>query len=294
MSVALIAGTIFSGIIHGSLYALLGLAIVLIFRTTGVANFAQGDLAMFTAFIALVMLKGLKLPILVVWTIDAAVAAGIGALVYFVLIRPKPQATGLNVTMRTMGLFMFLFALAVRLWAAQEPYQVESPFPAGTVALPGLAVAYTQLGALLVTVGLAAAFFAFFRLTRLGLAMRAVAINREVASLLGVNIGRIKLVTWMLATVTSGVVGLLVAPISFLETSLMRPYLLKAFTAAIIGGLTSFPGVLVGGLLLGVVEALATLLTSLHFRELVSFVVLLSVLLFRPAGIFGQSLKGRV
>ncbi len=290
----LIAGTILSGVIHGSLYALLGLAIVLIFRTTGVANFAQGDLAMFTAFIALAIMKNSHLPILVVWLIDAVIAAGIGALVYVVLIRPRPEATGLNVTMRTMGLFMLLFAVAVRLWAAHEPYPVPSPFPAGTNALPGLAIAYTQLGALVVTLGLAAAFFVFFRFTQLGLAMRAVAINREVASLLGVNIGRITVVTWMLATASSAIVGVLVAPISFLETGLMRPYLLKAFTAAIIGGLTSFPGVLVGGLLLGIVESLATLLMAIQFRELVSFVVLLTVLFFFPGGIFGRAFKGRV
>jgi branched-chain amino acid transport system permease protein len=290
----LIAGTILSGVIHGSLYALLGLAIVLIFRTTGVANFAQGDLAMFTAFIALMLMQSYHLPIMVVWVIDVLIAAAIGAVVYLVLIRPRPQATGLNVTMRTMGLFMFLFALAVRLWAAHEPYPFPSPFPKGTVALPGLSIAYTQLGALMVTLGLAAAFFAFFRFTQLGLAMRAVAINREVASLLGVNIGRITLVTWMLATATSAIVGVLVAPISFLETGLMRPYLLKAFTAAIMGGLTSFPGVLVGGLLLGVVESLATLLMAIQFRELVSFLVLLSVLLFFPGGIFGRAFKGRV
>jgi len=294
MTLPLITGTILAGIIHGSLYALLGLAIVLIFRTTGVANFAQGDLAMFSAFIALTLLRSLRLPILIVWALDIVIAAAAGALIYLLLIRPRPQSTDLNLTMRTMGLFMFLFAVAVRLWAAQEPYQVPSPFASGTFSLLGLSIAYTQLGALLVTLALATAFFLFFRLTQLGLAMRAVAINREVASLLGVNIGRVTLVTWMLATATSAVVGLLVAPISFLETSLMRPYLLKAFTAAIMGGLTSFPGVLIGGVLLGVVESLATLFTSIHFRELVSFVVLLAVLLFFPGGILGRAYKGRV
>lgn len=294
MTLPLITGTILAGIIHGSLYALLGLAIVLIFRTTGVANFAQGDLAMFSAFIGLTLLRSLQLPILVVWVLDILIAAAAGGLVYLILIRPRPQSTDLNLTMRTMGLFMFLYAVAVRLWAAQEPYQVPSPFSSGTFGLLGLSIAYTQLGALLVTLGLATAFFLFFRLTQLGLAMRAVAINREVASLLGVNIGRVTLVTWMFATATSAVVGLLVAPISFLETSLMRPYLLKAFTAAIMGGLTSFPGVLVGGVVLGVVESLATLIISIHFRELVSFVVLLAVLLFFPGGILGRAYKGRV
>lgn len=294
MSLSLIPGTVISGIIHGSLYSLLGLAIVLIFRTTGVANFAQGDLGMFLAFIALTLLQSFQLPILVVWIIDVIIAAAAGGLVYLVLIRPRPQASELNMTIRTMGLFMFLFAVAVRLWAAHEPYPMPTPFSSGTFSLMGFGIAYTQLGALLVTFGLMLAFFLFFRFTQLGLAMRAVAINREVASLLGVNIRLVTFVTWMLATATSALVGLMVAPISFLETNLMRPYLLKAFTAAIMGGLTSFPGVLIGGLLLGIVESLAMLFTSIHFREVISFVVLLMVLLFWPGGILGHAYKGRV
>jgi branched-chain amino acid transport system permease protein len=158
----------------------------------------------------------------------------------------------------------------------------------------GFAVSYDQIGTVAVAVGLAAVLLAFFRYTSMGLAMRAIAINPDIARLQGVNANRIVLVVWIVAAGIGAAVGLLIAPISFLETALMRPYLLKAFTAAILGGLYSFPGVLVGGVILGVAEALAATWMSIELREAFVFVVLLSVLLLRPAGLFGSVRKARV
>ena len=109
-----------------------------------------------------------------------------------------------------------------------------------------------------------------------------------MAALQGVSIQRTNILIWVVATILSAVVGLLAAPISFLETGLMQPYILKAFTAAIIGGMYSFPGVVAGGLILGVAESFASAATSVHFREPFAFAVLLLVLLLRPAGLFAS------
>jgi len=176
-----------------------------------------------------------------------------------------------------------------------RPYTVPSFFPSGSVAVLGFSISYDQLGTVAVTVIIAAAFLLFFRFTQLGLAMRAVAIDPDVASLLGINVKRIALAVWVLAGAIGAVVGLLIAPLSFLlEPNLMRPYILKAFTAAIMGGLYSFPGVIVGGLVLGIAEALAAVAISIHLREPFVFVVLLLVLLVRPGGIFGSVKQARV
>jgi len=290
----MINAAIVSGLLNGGLYALLALAIVLIFRTTGVANFAQGDMAMVSAFLLIMVFVPLGIPLILAWIATILTAAVLGALIYFVLIRPRPTTDHLNLTVRTMGLYILLYSSAVVLWGGMEPYQVPSLFAAGAFRVGSFSVGYDQLGTILIAVGIAVAFLSFFRLTQTGLAMRAVSSNPEVASLMGVNVTRISLVVWMMAGILAAVTGMLVAPITFLESGLMRPYLLKAFTAAILGGLTSFPGAIVGGFILGVAEAFAGVAISLHMREPFTFAILLLVLLIRPAGIFGTVSKVRV
>jgi branched-chain amino acid transport system permease protein len=294
MSADLLASAMVNGVLNGGLYALLGLAIVLVFRTTAVANFAQGEFGMFAAFILLMVFLPLKLPLWLAWLLTIAVSAGIGAAVYLILLRPRPNAGHLNMTVRTLGFYTLIYAVAVYLWGALEPYRVPTMFGAETVQVLRFAVSYDQLGTLAVTVVMGAAFLLFFRYTQLGLAMRAVAINPDIASLLGINVRKVALAVWIIAGAIGALVGLLIAPISFLETSLMRPYILKAFTAAIMGGLYSFPGVILGGVILGVAESFAAVAISIHMREPFVFLVLLLVLLLRPAGILGTVQRSRV
>lgn len=294
MDASLLSASIVNGVLNGSLYALLGLAIVLIFRTTTVANFAQGEMAMFSVFILIMFAGDLPLPLWGQWIVTIMVSSVIGALVYIILLRPNPQAEHLNLTVRTLGLYTLIYAVAVYFWGANEPYAVPSLFSPETVEIGGFHVSYDQLGTLVVTAVLGTLFLLFFQLTQMGLAMRAVAINPEVASLLGVNVAKITLIVWIIAGAIGAVVGLLVAPVSFLDTLLMRPYILKAFTAAIMGGLYSFPGVIAGGLVLGLAESFASVWISIHLREPFTFLVLLLVLLLRPGGLFGRVHKVRV
>lgn len=294
MDWSLLSAAAINGVLNGSLYALLGLAVVLIFRTTLVANFAQGEMAMLSVFVLVMYAGQLPVPVWAQWIVTVLVSAAFGALVYIVLLRPNPQAEHLNLTVRTLGLYTLIYATAVFLWGAGEPYRVPSIFPDGSWELAGFHIAYDQLGTVLLTAVLGTLFLAFFRYTDIGLAMRAVAINPEIASLLGVNVGRITLLVWVIAGALGAVVGLLVAPVSFLDTLLMRPYILKAFTAAILGGLYSFPGVIAGGLILGLAESFASIWISIHLREPFTFVILLLVLLLRPAGLIGRVHKVRV
>lgn len=293
MSPDFFIATAIGGVINGGLYALLGIAIVLIFSTTGVANFAQGELATFGSFVMLMIFVPAGLGMLGSWAATLATLGIVGALVYFVLLRPRPKADHLNLTVRTLGLSTLLHAVDVFKWGTNEPYRFPSLFGEGTVQLGAVSLSRDQLGTLAAAFIVGAAFFVFFRVTNAGLAMRAVAIDRDVAALQGVNVQRTTVAIWVVATIISAVVGLLAAPISFLETGLMQPYILKAFTAAIIGGMYSFPGVVAGGLLLGVAEAFAASGTSVHFREPFTFVVLLLVLLLRPAGLFSKNLAQR-
>src|SRR5258706_13616066 len=261
MTGGLFTSIVIGGALNGGLYALLGLAIVLITRTTGVANFAQGDMGMFSAFLLLMIFLPLGLPLWLGWGATVLASAGMGGLIYWILIRPRPQAGHLNLTVRTLGLYTLIYSVVIYLWGTNAPYTVPSFFPSGTVPLLGFSISYDQLGTVAVTVVIAAAFLTFFRFTQLGLAMRAVAIDPAVASLLGINVKRVALAVWLLAGAIGAVVGLLIAPLSFLEPNLIRPYILKAFTATTMDGLYSFTGLILLSLTRCLPASLAALST---------------------------------
>ncbi|HTV71418.1 MAG TPA: branched-chain amino acid ABC transporter permease [Rhizobiaceae bacterium] len=294
MTATLIYAAIINGILSGGLYALLGLAIVLIFRTTTIANFAQGEMGMLSAFLLIMYATALPLPLWGQWLATVLISGAVGALIYWLILRPNPQAEHLNMTIRTLALYSLIFAVVSYRWGGNEPYTVPSLFPAHTVDIGGIFVSVEQVGSLSVMAILGVAFLLFFRFTETGLTMRAVAINPDIAGLLGINVGRVSLLVWVIAGFLGGVVGLLVAPQSFLDTTLMRPYILKAFTAAVLGGLYSFPGVILGGLLLGLAESFASIWISPHLREPFAFLVLLLILLVRPEGILGTRHRVRV
>lgn len=294
MSFSLLSSVVMTGILNGGLYALLGLAIVLILRTTGVANFAQGEMASLGVFLLVIFVLPLGLPLWLAVVATLALSALIGIVVFAILIQPRPNAGHLNLTVRTLGLYTLIAASSTYLWGADEPYRVPSLFGRGQFAALDLAIGYDQLGALTALVLLAAAYLAFFRWTDAGLAMRAVAMNREVAGLLGINVRRVAVMAWAIAATIGTAVGLLIAPITFLQTSLMQPILFKAFTAVIIGGVHSAPGVIMGGVILGVAEAIAASAISIQMREPFVFIVLLTVLLLRPSGILGPRHLERV
>lgn len=289
MTAALIGATVVSGVLNGGLYALLALAVVLVYRATAVANFAQGEMGMLAAFGFLMFIVPIGGPVWVSWIAAILAAGAIAAAIFLVLIRPRPRAGHLNLTVRTLGIYTLISATAVFLWGGNEPYRLPHLFSERTIVLSGLTVSYDQLGTLAIVVIASAGLLLLFRFTETGLAMRACAINPEVASLLGIDVQLMTTMVWVLAGMLGATAALLTTSISFLETTSMRPYIVKALTAATIGGLQSFPGAIVGGLILGVVEALAAVGVSVNMREPLSFAILLFVLLVRPAGIFGRS-----
>lgn len=294
MNFDLALSTAVAGIVSGAYYSLLGLAIALIYRTTAVANFAQGELGTFGTFLLVLYVSQLPMSPVAQLLLSILISAGISALVYRVLLRAHRGGDALNRTVRTLGLYMLLHAVTLYLWGAGEPYAARGLFAPGSFDIAGFRLAYDQLGTLAIAAVLGLFLFVLFRFTRVGLAMRSVAMNAEVASLMGVDVNRIALVVWMIAGAMGALVAMLIAPVSFLGTGLMQPYILKAFTAAVLGGLTSFPGVVLGGLLLGLVESFASTWISIHLREPFTFAVLLLVLLFKPEGLFGRRTVGRV
>ena len=285
-----------AGLATGSIFAALALALVLIHRATGVINFAQGEMAMFTTYVAWALMEhhGWSYWPAFVATLIIAFVLGVG--IQRVAIRPVAGTSVLAVVIVTIGLLLTFNGLAALTWGA-EPRAFESPFPNATWDVGGVAVGQRDVGTLAVVLALVVLLWAFFQFTKTGLALRASALNPDASRLVGVRVGWMLAIGWGLAAVLGAVAGMLAAPSFLLAPTLMQALLIYAFAAAVLGGIDSPFGAVVGGLLLGV--GLNLIETYIDFvgadlKLPVALLIILVVLLVRPAGIFGKPVTRRV
>jgi branched-chain amino acid transport system permease protein len=285
---------IVSGLAQGSIFASLALALVLIYRATDILNFAQGEMAMFTTFIAWSLMNHMSYwPAFILTLLIAFV---FGAAVERVIIRPVEHRPEIVIVIVTIGLLVALNGLAPWIWGP-EVKAFESPFSQGTTEIGGVVIAYQDVGVLAVCLATVLLLWAFFRFTTIGLAMRAVANSQDASRLLGVRVGWMLALGWGLAAVLGAVAGMMAAPTQFLDANLMLIILIYAFAAAVLGGIDSPLGAVVGGLILGIlINVLGTYVEFIggELRLPAALVVLLVVLLIRPQGLFGHRVVRRV
>jgi branched-chain amino acid transport system permease protein len=290
---------IVSGLATGGIYALVALAIVLIYRSTDVVNFAQGEMAMFAVF-AMWSLTLAGIDTWMVLIIGVALAASMGGFIERTIIRPVEGKQPLAVVVVTLGLFVFLNSVATWIWAQGElPKTFPTPFGADSVDLGFARVAQHSIGILVIALVLMAALFLLFNHTKLGLAMRATAQNPTASRLMGINVGRMLTLGWALSAAVGGLAGMLIAPITFLYPGFMLGVLLYAFAAAVLGGLDSPPGAIVGGFAVGVAENLFGTYTPQdalgpEMKLPLTLALLILVLLIKPAGLLGHERARRV
>ncbi|WP_280489307.1 branched-chain amino acid ABC transporter permease [Nocardia carnea] len=295
MTVSGFAQQIIEGLSAGALYAGMALALVLIYRFTGIVNFAQGELAMFSAFLAWQLVQS-GTPFWLALPVTLAISFAGGMLIERIVIRPVEGAPELTLVIVTVGLFFFVNAAAGWIWS----YQLKSfpnPFPEGALRAGGVTAGYGNLGILAVVTVVMALLYLLFRYTRTGLAMRAVAANPQSARLVGIGVGTVLALGWGLAAAVGAVSGVLSAPLLFLEPNMMGGVLIYAFAAATLGGFDSPGGAVAGGLIVGVAETLAGAYLDVIGAELkigVPLVIILGVLLIRPQGLFGTPAVERV
>lgn len=288
---------VLNGINVGVIYASVALALVLIYRTTGLLNFAQGELALFSTFITYWFAVEQDVPIVAALLLSVAVGFLGGALIERILIRPVEGAhSPLNVVIVTLGLFLAVNALAQLIFIkpGQEALQMPDLFPGGDLAL---GIRKTTVGFAAVLVIECLLLYVLLQKTKLGLALRAVASNPESSRLVGINTGTMLMVGWALAAGIGAVAGSLAATRgSGFDSSLMQQVLVYAFAAAALGGFDSPLGAVVGGLVVGIADALTIqYVDALDGIELVvPFVLILVVLLVRPNGLFGRTIVERV
>jgi branched-chain amino acid transport system permease protein len=274
-----------SGLALGSIYALLALSLVIINKTTDVVNFAQGEMAMLGTFASLALLSAVKLPLPLLMLAAFPLGALFGVLVERIAMRPLADGPPINALIATIGLFLVFHHLAGWIWG-YDPYRFPSLFSPEPVTLAGARISQNSLGILAVSLGVMVLLYLFFERTRMGIAMRAASMNRRAARLMGVNVGRVSMTAWGLATGISLVAGMLVAPLTFLDFEMMVIVLLKAFAGAILGGFNSLPGAVVGCLVIGVLENLFGAYVSTAFKDAFAFGIIVLVLMVRPAGLF--------
>jgi branched-chain amino acid transport system permease protein len=292
-----------AGLANGAIYACLALALVMIFVSTDHINFAQGELAMFSAFLAWQLLEWnipfwLALPAVVV----ASFALGVG--IERVVLRPLHTAPVLSVVVVFIGLLTIFHSMAGAIWGHTQQ-SVPSPFP--RLTFPGSTyLGPHQVGMIVVVVALLIGLFAFFRLTPLGLAMRAAAQNPASARLAGIRVDWMLALGWGLAAAVGAVAGILIAPAVYLDPNMMSGILLYGFAGALVGGISSPGGAVAGGFLVGVLENLVAYMGNVlerstglylvgHGEKLsVALVIVIGVLTLRPNGLFGRVAVKRV
>jgi branched-chain amino acid transport system permease protein len=239
----------------GAIYASLALALVLIYRFTGIVNFAQGEMAMFSTFVAWQLVNaGMAFWLALIVTIAVAFTGGM--LIQRVVIRPVEGAPELTLVIVTLGLFIFVNATAGWIWSFLIK-DFPSPFSGGALQAGGVTLSYSTLGVLGVVGAVMGLLYLLFRFTKAGLGMRAVASNPDSARLVGIRVSWVLALGWGLAAAVGAVSGILVAPVLFLEPNMMGGVLIYAFAAATLGGFDSPGGAVLGGLIVGMAETLA-------------------------------------
>ncbi|HSP71260.1 MAG TPA: branched-chain amino acid ABC transporter permease [Gaiellaceae bacterium] len=286
---------VISGLASGGIYGSLALALVLIYRATRVINFAQGEMATFAAYVAWTLIDH-GVPYWGAFFATLAIAFAGGVAIERTLIRPVESAPPLTVVILTIGLLVGINGATSWIWGGAAR-RFPSPFRQEPFHVGGVAISPQDLGVIAVSLASVLALWLFFRYARLGLAMRAAAVNPAESRYVGIRVGWMLALGWGIASALGAVAGMMVAPSLFLDPNMMQSVLLYAFAAAVLGGIDSPIGAVVGGLVLGVLlNLVGTYVTSVggELRLAVALSVILLVLLMRPAGLFGRTAVRRV
>lgn len=279
---------LFGGIAVGSAYALLALGMIIIYKTSEVLNFAQGDMGMLTTYFNYMLLTGYGFPFWAALGLSLVFAMFLGFVCEFLFLRRAKEPTVLGLIIITLGLDMIIFGLASWKWGAD---QRELPFPispydgyaVGPAFVSKLEV-FTFIVALLIMLIL----FLFFRYAKLGVGMKATQQNRNAARLMGIRTNRVIMLTWGLSSMVGAISAVLIAPAATLDPYLMWDAQMKGFASAVLGGMTSLPGAAIGAYILGVAENLFGFYVSTEFKSVVAFAIIVIILCVKPSGLLAR------
>ena len=285
---------IISGIAQGCIYGLIALGFVLIYKATETVSFAQGELMMLGAFGGLACMTLLGFPFWLAVLCAIAAMAVIGVLIERVVIRPILGQPAFSIVMLTIGIGYVARGLITMIPnIGTETYTLPVPYKDQIWNLGGLVLNVEQMAVIAATAVLSGLLYGLFKYSKLGVAMQASSQNQLAAYYMGIPVKRLNGLVWGLAAGVAAIAGLLLAPITFVHAN-MGFIGLKAFPAAVVGGFGSLPGAIVGGMIIGVVEALAGFFMPEGFKDVAAYVVVLIMLMVKPNGLFGEKLRKKV
>ncbi len=290
-----------NGLSMGAIYALLAVGFVIVFKSTGILNFAQGELAMIGAFLCFSFVMIFGAPYLAGFVLSLLLGALLGALievVFFTRMVGKPLFASIMVT---VGLAGVISSIAGFIWG-HDVYSISSPFTNKHLAIAGFAISYGAVYTILTSIVLLVILLLFFNRSLHGVAMKAAAEDPDTAGLMGINVNKTHMIAWAMGSTVAAVAGIFLAEQSFVRIS-MSHYGIQAMAAAILGGMDSVKGAIIGGAILGLAEGLAAnYLSGLEFqgfhvgdvKEVAAFAMMIIILMIRPRGIFGKEKVERV
>jgi branched-chain amino acid transport system permease protein len=283
---------VIGGLATGTIYGLIALGFVLVYKATGIVNFAVGEMVMIPAFVALSLIGTLGLAPAGGFLLTIGAGALLGVAIDLLIVRPLTSKPHVSVVMATIALGMILRSGAGLLWGF-DTYRLPTTLSLDPLRVGGVAVSRFSLWIFAVTGVLVLLLYGFFARTRMGTGMRAAAQNPVGATLVGISPRRVGTATWAVSGAVGAIAALLIAPLVYVNTH-MADLSIKAFAAAVLGGFGSVPGALAGGIVLGVLENLAGLYLPKEIKFSFAFVVLIAVLIVRPSGLFGTASRKKV
>ncbi|MEN8244118.1 MAG: branched-chain amino acid ABC transporter permease [Thermodesulfobacteriota bacterium] len=278
---------VLSGIAVGSSYALMGLGMVLIYKASEVPNFVQGEMALLPVFIAFMLLSSYGVPYFIAFPVTLIFALFLGCFLEFAILRRAKEPNVLGLIIITIGMEMMLLGFVSWKFGAD---QRAMPFPISTydsIVIGDLFISTLEMLTLVVALVIMLSLFLFFKFSKMGVAMKATQQNENAAALMGIKTKQIRMVTWGISSMVGCVAGLLIAPV-LLEPYMMWDPMLKGFSGAVVGGMTSLPGAVFGAYIVGIVEHLFGGYVSLEFKSVVAFAIIVLVLCIKPSGLFAR------
>lgn len=276
------------GLAIGACYGLFGVAVAIIYKTSDVVNFAQGEMGMLATFVAYHIMTAYGWPFYIAFPVTLIFAILLGMAIEICILRPAKEPTVLGLLILTLGAEMLLIGLAGWKWGAE---QKDFPFllsVSDTVQIfPGFALNSWTIGVFVLTAVIMVLLFLFFRYSKLGIAMRATQQNENAAKIMGIKVERVFSITWGMSSLIGALAAMFFAARSVLDPNFMMEPFMRAFAAAVLGGLTSIPGVVIGGLILGIIENFFGYMWP-EWKPIVAFVVIILIITVRPSGLFSK------
>jgi len=282
-----------SGLATGAIYALIGIGFAIIYNSTGIINFAQGELVMIGGMLGVYLLERWHVPLFLAVLLAIVGTACVGVLFERLAIRPLRQPTPLSLVIITIGGSILLRGIAMLLWG-KDTHALPSFSGDAPLAVAGATLLPQHLWIFAITILLIAVTKLFFQYTITGKALRACAVNRRAAGLVGIDVRRMVLFSFFISAAIGALAGIIIAPLTMTSYDVGIMLGLKGFCAAIIGGMSSGVGTVLGGILLGILESLGAGLISSGYKDAIAFIILLLILFFRPQGLFSRGESERV